>query len=228
MERNMKKLKLYHGSTEIIDSPSLNKGKRNNDYGLGFYCTKNIELASEWACKMSGTAGYVNEYAIETSDLKVLDLTNSKYSILHWITLLLQHRTFALHNPVSTQAKDYLVKNFSIDLNLYDMVKGYRADDSYFSFAEDFLNNTITVEHLSSAMELGNLGIQYVLVSQKAFDQLNFSTSIEVESNKYYPLHIARDTKARNLYKESSIAIDTAGQFVMDIIRGNKNGDTII
>ena len=41
-------IRLYHGSREIVKKPDLLKGKPYNDYGRGFYCTENIELAKEW------------------------------------------------------------------------------------------------------------------------------------------------------------------------------------
>ena len=59
----MSKLILYHGSPEIIQSPVYGKGKINNDYGRGFYCTEHLELAKEWACT-EGTDGYVNQYEV--------------------------------------------------------------------------------------------------------------------------------------------------------------------
>ena len=40
---------LYHGSQIILEKPEYGKGARNNDYGRGFYCTEEIELAREWA-----------------------------------------------------------------------------------------------------------------------------------------------------------------------------------
>ena len=40
---------LYHGSESIIEAPEFGKGARSNDYGKGFYCTENIELAREWS-----------------------------------------------------------------------------------------------------------------------------------------------------------------------------------
>lgn len=58
----MKKM-LYHGSKDIIKQPEHNKGARNNDYGRGFYCTEEIELAKEWACK-NQQDGYVNKYEL--------------------------------------------------------------------------------------------------------------------------------------------------------------------
>lgn len=42
------KITLYHGSEQIIESPTFGLGKQNNDFGLGFYCTESEELAKEW------------------------------------------------------------------------------------------------------------------------------------------------------------------------------------
>ena len=217
---------LYHGSTEKIEYPALGKGKRNNDYGQGFYCTAHRDLACEWASKLQGLDGYVNQYEIDTAGLKILDL--SKYGILHWMTILLKNRTFTLTTPISIQGKTYLMEHFDIDISDYDIIKGYRADDSYFSFAEDFLNNAISVSHLSRAMRLGKLGIQYVLVSQKAFDALRFVQADPVENSVYYPLHMVRDTKARKAYRSSKahLTIDSNDIYLLDILRGGiEDGD---
>ncbi|MBO5209611.1 MAG: DUF3990 domain-containing protein [Lachnospiraceae bacterium] len=116
-----------------------------------------------------------------------------------------------------------------IDLSLYDMVKGYRADDSYFSFAEDFLNNTISVQHLGRAMKLGKLGIQHVLISTKAFQALKFVKADFIENEIYYPRFYNRDLTARKKYKNSkeNLTINTNELYMLDIIRGEiKNGDT--
>lgn len=215
-------LTLYHGSTQKILKPTLVAGKANNDYGRGFYCTKDVKLASEWACKSSTDIGYVNKYSLDTSDLKVLDLSDSKYSILHWMALLVQNRTFSVNNPITKQSMDFLKENFAIDTSEYDIIQGYRADDSYFSFAEDFLSNAITVRHLSRAMKLGKLGIQHVLISQNSFDRLHFDSAVEVDGSIYHLAHKTRDTKARSDYFTSreNFTLTSDDVFIADIIRG--------
>lgn len=219
---------LYHGSDHVIEKPTLKGGKRNNDYGYGFYCTKSFDLAGEWASKSKGDKCIVNKYTISVENLRVLDLTESKYSILNWLAILLENRFFTLTSPISIQAKKYVLENFSVDISEYDVIKGYRADDSYFSFAEDFLNNTISVQQLSQAMKLGKLGVQYVLISQKAFEMLNFESVSEVDKGKYFNLFVSRDLKARNDYANSKIdlSINSEDLYIRDIIMGEiKNGD---
>ena len=82
----MKKI-LYHGSEFLIEKPEFGKGARHNDYGRGFYCTENIELAREWACAKQKN-GYVNIYELDMEGLKVLNLNDSKYHILNWLAIL--------------------------------------------------------------------------------------------------------------------------------------------
>jgi len=60
---------LYHGSEFIIKKPEFLEGNIHNDYGIGFYCTTNKELAKEWASKRSGK-GYINKYILR-DDSKV-------------------------------------------------------------------------------------------------------------------------------------------------------------
>ena len=227
----MAKLIIYHGSKDIIEKPYYHGGKAENDYGFGFYCTESLELAKEWSCSNNENNGFANKYSIDLSGLKILDLTDKRYSILNWIAILLKFRTFDLINDISIQAKEYLLKNFYIDVNNYDIVIGYRAGDSYFSFARDFVNNTIPVRKLSQAMELGQLGKQVVIVSELAFSKLHFEGFDTADRLEYFTKRKARDEKAREDYlkgtrKSSILANDV---FVVDIMRKwLKDGDSII
>lgn len=227
----MSKLVIYHGSKDIIEKPYYHDVKAQNDYGFGFYCTESLELAKEWSCSNNENNGFANKYSINLSGLKILDLTDKRYSILNWIAILLKFRTFDLSNDISIQAKEYLLKNFYIDVNNYDIVIGFRADDSYFSFARDFVNNTIPVRKLSQAMELGQLGKQVVIVSELAFSKLHFEGFETADRLEYFMKRKARDEKTREDYLKGArkSAILTNDIFVVDIMRrGLKDGDSII
>ena len=224
----MKNKILYHGTDHQIEMPVLDGGKATNDYGKGFYCTEHYELACEWAAKIKGRSAVVNKYELRGAGLKVLDLSSSKYNILNWMVLLLKNRTFTLTSPISVEAKKYLLENFDVDVTGFDIIKGYRADDSYFSFAEDFLNNTISVQKLAKAMKLGKLGIQIVLISGKAFSQLHFIESQDIDNLKYFSAYDKRDKKARAKYVEerANMQMDENELYMIDILRGGiKNGD---
>ena len=188
---------IYHGSDHIIEKPVYHQGKKHNDYGYGFYCTEHKDMAMEWAVS-EDKRGYANCYEIDTHDLTVFNLND--HSILSWLTVLLENRVFQLTSPLAREAYKYLIREFHIDYEKYDVIKGYRADDSYFSFAQDFLNGTISVSQLSQAMKLGELGEQVVIRSKNAFERVVYIDSVEADNLIWYPKRKARDDKARHDY----------------------------
>ena len=216
---------IYHGSKHIIKTPEYGKGKPYNDYGRGFYCTEYPDLAKEWACDDEG-GGYANKYELDIKDLKILDLNGNGFCILHWISILLNNRKFTLDNDLAVQARDYILKNFPVNTNGFDIIKGYRADDSYFSYARDFLQNAISVKRLSQVMKLGNLGNQIVLISPKAFNAIHFLGFEEALQEIYLPLRKKRDELARAAYLTSRQgAFSTDNLYMIDIIRSEMKAD---
>lgn len=196
-------MKIYHGSLGIIEKPIYGYGNPYNDYGLGFYCTESKELAKEWAVA-NELDGYANCYEINLDNLKVLNLNDQHFTVLHWLTILVQNRQFKDKSFLVRDAKKYLIKNFSIDYSNYDVIIGYRADDSYFAFAKDFLQGTISYRQLSIALKLGNLGEQIVLKSKKAFDAIHFIDAEQAFASEWYEKKIKRENEARNEYFNSA------------------------
>ncbi len=218
------RIELWHGSSSIIEKPVFGIGKSNNDYGLGFYCTQECELAKEWACP-DDADGYANHYSFEMDQMKVLNLSSSEYSILNWLALLVANRRFQATSSVAAQGIEYLKEQFLPDIGGYDAIVGYRADDSYFSFARAFVNNTISVDQLAQAMRLGRLGEQFVLKSKEAFDSLQYLGYEEAASDIYYVLRKSRDDEARNAYSKSAQSASLDGLFMRDIIRERVRND---
>jgi len=190
---------LFHGSPHIVDKPEYGKGRQGNDYGRGFYCTEDKLLAKEWAVD-ENRDGYVNQYELDLEGLKVIDLNSEEYCVLHWITVLLNNRRFDLDTPLSREAYRYLSDIFMPDLSGADVIRGYRADDSYFSFAQDFINGVISVSQLTGALKLGELGQQVVLKSREAFKRIKYIGSEGVLSREWFPLKRKRDDLARREY----------------------------
>lgn len=208
---------LWHGSANIIETPQYGLGRPYNDYGLGFYCTENVELAKEWACT-ENHSGYANHYALDTDGLNILHLSDG-YTTLHWLALLVVNRQFNVSSPIALRGIDYLKEYFLIDISEYDIIIGYRANDSYFSFARAFLNNTISLSQLSNAMRLGKLGEQVVLKSQKSFTQIRFLDYQVADGAIYYAKRKQRDDIARQDYRRSAAKEDLDGLFLRDLIR---------
>lgn len=222
----MNTITLLHGSDHIIEVPNINIRNEHNDYGRGFYCTRSEEMAKEWACKQN-TDGFINRYKLNTDELKILNLMDGKHTVLNWISLLLKYRTFKLSSEIAVDAREYIIEHYSVDTSSYDVIVGYRADDSYFRYAENFISNGLPLRSLNQALMLGKLGEQTVLVSQKAFEQIKFIDAAPVDKSIYYPKFLDRDTTARKTYrqeiKKSKSYRDDI--FVMDILREELKND---
>lgn len=221
-------LDIYHGSDHIIERPVFGEGKTYNDYGRGFYCTEHIELAKEWGCA-TGVDGYANRYQLAMTGLSVLNLNAPEYNILNWLAILLENRKFNVADGLPQRAKAYILEHFKVEYKKYDVIIGYRADDSYFSYAGDFVSGTLSLSDLSEAMCLGKLGEQVVLKSKKAFEAVTFVEGIKAPYEEYFAKYKQRDEEARDKYRKIAtkpVAEDET--YVIDIIRNNwKNGKGI-
>ena len=218
-----KLITIYHGSKQIVEVPTFGLGRKNNDFGLGFYCTESNDLAKEWAVS-SLNDGFSNRYTLDTEYLNTLNLNSPNYTILNWIAVLVEHRLFSIKTPIARRAKQYLIEHFGVNVNAFDLITGYRADDSYFDFAEAFLNNTITVGQLSRAMRLGKLGEQIVIKSQFAFSKIKYEGFEVARKDEFYVLRKARDDEANQTYLDIQEE-ESDGLYVQDIIRGGISND---
>ena len=174
---------IYHGSENIVRKPEFQKGNAHNDYGLGFYCCSNKDLATEWSARKNGS-GFVNYYKIRDDRLRILDLTKPPFDdVLYWVALLMHNRELsnAFKQNYPRELK-YLEDKYLIDVSKYDIVIGYRADDSYFHFPEAFVRSDITLASLNAIFKAGDLGKQYVIVSERAFKLIRF---VDYEMTQY-------------------------------------------
>ena len=103
---------LYHGSDKIIEKPIFGYGKETNDYGRGFYMTKDLELAKEWAARESTSNVYVNVYELDLNKLYLLDLDKVEGRVLKWIALLVKYREFNLKNPIGVRGREFLINKY--------------------------------------------------------------------------------------------------------------------
>lgn len=223
--RGRDEITLYHGSEEMIERPVYGKGKRTNDYGRGFYCTEDKELAKEWACR-TGKDGYISQYRLDCRELNFMNFNSPEYNILNWLALLTDNRTYWQKSSISEQAKAYLRDNFLVDISGFDVITGYRADDSYFSFAQDFVAGVISLRQLTQAMYLGKLGEQIVLKSPKAFEQISFLTAESADAEVYFIRKRDRDLEARRAYRRTKREADMVQDlFMIDIMREGIRGN---
>ncbi len=179
-------MKFYHGSKVIIQKPISHGSNVTNDYGPSFYLTLDLDAAKSWACK-NDSIGLVNKDVVDArafSSCEILDLSDkSKYSVLNWVAILMHFRTldtsFIRNNKI---ALDWLEKYY-INVDEYDVIIGFRADDSYFRFPSRFVSNDLALDDLEEVFLSGNLGIQYAFMSERAIKSLKFSGVIECDTS---------------------------------------------
>lgn len=198
----MEKLVLFHGTSDEIVKPSFGRGNEKHDYGKGFYLTDNIELAKEWAvCRPNETNGWVHKFELNTDGLRILDFQEN--NVLSWLAELMKHRDASDSKRYRMLAGKFIEK-YGIDTSEYDVIKGWRADASYFYIAKEFVRDNIDMDILEELLSLGGLGIQYCIKSKKAYDQLVEvnDSCMSVEYATFNDKYNYRDVSARRKMKE--------------------------
>ena len=198
----MGKIILYHGSPNKVVVPQFGFGEGKHDYGKGFYLTENIELAKEWAvCRPDETNGWVHKYELDTTDLKVLDF--QEYNVLSWLAELMKHRDASDSRRYKVLSKKFIAE-YGVDTSEYDVIKGWRANASYFYIAEEFVRDNIDIEILEELLSLGGLGIQYCIKSELAYSKLAEIEDglISVDYSEFNEKYNERDIIARKKMRE--------------------------
>ena len=198
----MNKITLYHGSPNKVVVPQFGFGEGKHDYGKGFYLTENIELAKEWAvCRPDETNGWVHKYELETDDLKILDF--QEHNILSWLAELMKHRDASDSRRYKVLSKKFIAE-YGIDTSEYDVIKGWRANASYFYIAKEFVRDNIDIEILEELLSLGGLGIQYCIKSELAYSKLAEVEDglISVDYSEFNEKYNERDIIARKKMRE--------------------------
>lgn len=161
-------MRVYHGSTLIIEHPRLIKSGRFLDFGDGFYTTTNFEQASRWASIKQKRTGadkaYVNVYEIED-----LLLSNEELSVLifkeadrSWLEFITGNRR---GNP----------------LHEYDIVKGAVANDTIYQTLVLFEAGAYTVEDTIARLKVHRIFDQIAFHTEKALKKLTFKEYVAIK-----------------------------------------------
>lgn len=170
-------MKVFHGSDHIVKYPRYLGGKTDNDYGNGFYTTEYEDRARSWAA-LNGNPekSIVNVYDLKCDTLKMLDL--NECGVLAWIAEVVANR--GTNQLAASIVGSRIVELYRPDSKDYDIIKGYRADDSYTQVVEAFLLNQINIFEVECLFYKGSLGNQIFLKSEKAFENIKWLKSYEV------------------------------------------------
>ncbi len=202
----MTTINLYLGTSDKIVVPTFGLGNEKHDYGKGFYLTEDMELAKEWAvCQPNKQNGWLHKYEFDTDGLNILDF--SQLDVLSWLAELMKHRAAADSKRYRVLANKFIDK-YGVDTSCFDVIKGYRANASYFFIAKEFVRDNVDIDILEKLLFLGGLGIQYCIKTETAYSHLKEvpNSILSVDYAEFNEKYNVRDIEAR---KNMRVLIDS-------------------
>ena len=190
-EELMKENLLFYGAkSTIIGNIDINNGRKNNDFGQGFYCGESYEQSASFVENFENSSVYY--FAFDTSELRCL-----KYEVnREWML------TIAYFRGTLDKYKDSsVIRKLILKLENIDYVIAPIADNKMFRIIDSFINGEITDEQCKHCLATTNLGYQYVLLNEKAISKLKMLECcyLSNEERKHY----------RNLkYEDNKISED--------------------
>lgn len=151
----MDKQIVYHGSNVIVEKPLVNIGRKDLDFGPGFYLTPLFEQASKWAARIKtirrAEQAIVNvyEYSLPTGyNIKRFDAYNKE-----WLDFI-----------VDSRAGKQPWKGF-------DIIEGGVADDRVIDAVEAYINGYADVEHTLRQLVYHKPNYQICILNQEVVEK---------------------------------------------------------
>lgn len=159
-------MKLYHGSSYIVEKPLSNYSRLELDFGQGFYLTSYLQQAEKWAVrkaeKQNGRA-YVNEYNLNESKLSPYKIKRFDTENIEWLDLIRDCRTRKGLRPE------------------YDVFIGPIADDDHYKAINMYIRGMWSAERTLEALRYYDINDQWCFATQRVLDEsISFVRSWEV------------------------------------------------
>lgn len=151
----MEKQTLYHGSNVIVEHPLVSIGRKDLDFGLGFYLTPLFEQAFKWAVRIKtvrrAEEAIVNTYEFtlpRNCKIKRFDAYDKE-----WLDFIVDSR----------KGKQ--------PWEGYDIIEGGVADDRVIDAVEAYINGYADVEHTLRQLVYHKPNYQICILSQEIVDK---------------------------------------------------------
>ena len=149
-------MNVYHVGFSVIETPDIHFGRKNADFGQGFYVSPNKEFSQKWGKKRKGLDTVFNEYVLKEDSLNIKTFSRDK----EWFDYIFNNR----HNK-----EDYLAN--------YDVIIGPIANDTIYDTWGILTSGLIPDDIALEVLTCGPEYTQVVLKTQKAVDNLQFVSS---------------------------------------------------
>ena len=157
----MEKQLLYHGSTVVVAHPLVNIGRKDLDFGPGFYLTPLFEQASQWATRIK---------TIRRADRAIVNVYEyarpKGYHVKHFEAYDKEWLDFIVDSRAGKQPW----KGF-------DIIEGGVANDRVIDAVEAYINGYADVEHTLRQLIYHKPNYQICILNQEIVDnQLIFQS----------------------------------------------------
>lgn len=153
---------LFHGAkTQIEGALTIEKSKKNNDFGQGFYCGESLEQSAMFVANFPNSSLYIVNFHKEGLKARWFGVNRE------WMLMIAFFRG---------RLEEF--RNSRAVLELIESMKGIDyiiapiADNRMFEIIDSFIDGEITDLQCQHCLSATNLGNQYVFVTQKALSQV--------------------------------------------------------
>ena len=175
---------LYHVGFDIIKNPDIQYGRKNADFGQGFYLTDDKEFSYRWAKERKGVDTIINEYDLDTSGLNVLTLQRGS----QWFDYI------------------YANRNHKADTVSADVIIGPIANDIIYDVMGITTSGILPKENAKKLLMIGGEYKQIVIKSQKAVAQLKWLRSdviTEAQLKSYHEQILKEEQEFQTLFAKT-------------------------
>lgn len=211
-EELKKEILLFHGAkSAIIGNIDINKGRKNNDFGQGFYCGESYEQSASFVENFENSSVYY--FSLDVTGLRCLKYTVDR----DWML------TIAYFRGTLNEYKDSIViKNLISRLEGVDYVVAPIADNKMFRIIDSFINGEITDQQCKHCLAATNLGFQYVLLNDNATSRLKTLECCYLsneERNHYRKIKLEDNKISDDKVKLARIQYRGKGLYIDEILK---------
>lgn len=211
-EELTKEILLFHGAkSTIIGNIDINKGRKNNDFGQGFYCGESYEQSASFVENFENSSVYY--FSLDVTGLRSL-----KYAVDRDWMLTIAH----FRGTLNEYKDSPVIKKLISRLDDVDYVMAPIADNRMFRIIDSFINGEITDEQCKHCLAATNLGFQYVLLNQNAISRLKILECcyLSNEERRYYRNLKSEDNKiSEDKVKLARIQYRGKGLYIDEILK---------
>lgn len=202
---------LFHGAKSVIEGTlTLERSKKTNDFGPGFYCGESLEQSAMFV------SGYTNS-SLYIIDFDKTGLRHIKLGVEQdWMLMIAYFR-----GKLNEYKNHPMILQLLSRLENIDYIIAPIADNRMFEIIDSFIDGEITDVQCRHCLSATNLGNQYVFISKNALQQLRIVRRCYLtasEKNAYFTTRIEEMHTSNDKAKIARKQYRNQGLYIEDIL----------